>query len=444
MISAVRNHLRSRILPYLQAPLSTTTTTSSAPLLFSNMSLSQFLRNNKQAFLEDIKSNQGEGWTIVMGNEAGDLDSCASAIGASYLSAKLDNTRAIALIQTSRADLALRPENILAFEFAHLDPSHTDLLTLDDVTASISLFDLRTSFALVDHNRLLPKFAADGEDRVTAIFDHHENEGKHAKANPKIINTAGSCASIVADYYRSRFPTDEAIPDVASLLLSAIVIDTSGLKTKEDGGKAEDADLIASKFLYPLSRFGSISTTGQASTESKTIPDLSEVLSDAKLAVSHLPGRDLLRRDYKEYEFGSESAGNFARVGLSTVPMGLEDWIERDGATKFWADQAQWVKERGLTFSATLTTFRSKKKQKHKREMLVVFSSVKDGAVADAPTGLEKKLYGGIESNEELDAEQMDLEGIEGRRARAWEQKNKKATRKQVAPAIKAIVEGGW
>lgn len=446
MISAVRNHLRSRILPYLQAPLPSTTTTAASVSTASalNMTtLSEFLKSNRQSFLADINSNQGEGWTIVMGNEAGDLDSCASAISASYLSTKLDNIPTIALIQTFRADFALRPENLLAFEFAHLDPSHNDLLTLDDLTSAIPLSKLRTSFALVDHNSLLSKFVTDGEDRVTAIFDHHEDEKRHLGAKPRIINTAGSCSSIVADYYRSRFSPDAAALDLASLMLSAIVIDTSGLKEKEDGGKADETDIEASKFLYPISTFGFISATGQASTESKTIPDLTELLSQAKLSVSHLSGRDLLRRDYKKYEFGSESTGNFTRVGLSTVPMGLDDWIERDGATKFWSDQAQWIKEEGLTFSGILTTFRTKNTRKHKREMLVVFPSP-DGVVPDAPTGLEKKLYDGIESNETLDAEQRDLKGIEGRRARAWKQKNKKATRKQVAPAIKAIIEAGW
>ncbi|QRV84937.1 hypothetical protein RhiJN_12953 [Ceratobasidium sp. AG-Ba] len=401
--------------------------------------LSAFLLNNKQAFIADLKSNQGKGWTIVMGNEAG-----GNAIAMSYLSTKLDNTHTVALIQASRADLVLRKENILAFEFAHLDPGHNDLLTLDDITASAPLLNLRTSFALVDHNRLLSKFAADGEDRVTAIFDHHEDERMHLSANPRFITVTGSCASIIVEYYRSRFPLDEAISDVASLLLSAIVTDTSGLKAKKDGGKAEDADLIASSFLYPLSRFGSISTAGKASAESKSIPDLTEVLLKAKRAVSHLSGRDLLRRDYKEYEFGSESTGKFTRVGLSTVPMGLEDWIERDGAKGFWADQTQWINERGLTFSGVLTTFRTKKNQKHKREMLVVFPSTKEETAEDTLAGLEKKLYDSIEANKELDAERMKLEGIKKRRARAWKQKNKKATRKQVAPAIKAIIEGGW
>ncbi|QRV98972.1 hypothetical protein RhiJN_26991 [Ceratobasidium sp. AG-Ba] len=400
--------------------------------------LSTFLINNKQAFLADLKSKQGKGWTIVMGNEAG-----GNAIAISYLSTKIDNTHTIALIQTSRADLVLRPENVLAFKFAHLDPSHNDLLTLDDITTSTPLLSLHTSFALVDHNRLLPRFAADEEDRVTAIFDHHEDERMHLSAKPRIITTTGSCASTIVDYYRSWFALDEAISDIASLLLCAIVTDTSGLKAKKDGGKAEDTDLIASKFLYPLSRFGSISPTGKASTESKTIPDLTEVLLFAKRGVSHLSGRDLLRRDYKEYEFGSESTREYTRVGLSTVPMGLEDWIERDGAKGFWVDQAQWIDERGLTFLGVLTTFRTKK-QKHKREILFVFPSAKEEAVKDTLTRLEKKLYDSIEANKVLDAERMKLEGIKKRRARAWKQKNKKATRKQVAPAIKAIIEGDW
>ncbi|KAG8714049.1 Exopolyphosphatase [Ceratobasidium sp. 394] len=441
MISAVRNHLRAKILPYLRAPFTSTTTATASS--YNMSTLSAFLLNNKQLFLADVSSNQGEGWTIVMGNEAGDLDSCASAIAHSYLSTTLDNTRTIALIQTPRADLALRPENLLAFELAHLDPNHNDLLTLDDIISSTPLSNLRTSFALVDHNRLLPKFITEGADRVTAIFDHHEDEKQHTNANPRIISTTGSCASIVGRHFQTRFPSNEAITDVASLLLSAILIDTNGLKKKEDGGKADATDLASSKSLYPLSRFGTISTTDQTSTESKTIPDLTEILSQAKLAVSHLSGRDLLRRDYKEYDFGSPTTGNFTRVGLSTVPMSLDDWIGRDGSAKFWSDQAQWISERSLTFSGVLTTFRTKKKQKHKREMLAVFPSA-EGTVADTPTGLEKKLYESIEANEVLDAQRRDLEGIEGRRARAWEQKNKKATRKQVAPAIKAIIEGGW
>jgi exopolyphosphatase len=276
---------------------------------------------------------------------------------------------------------------------------------------------------------------------VTAILDHHDDDGKHKGASPRIIKPTGSCASLVADYFRSRFPPpSDAVLDVASLLVTAIVIDTSGLKKD---GKAKPVDYSAYEFLYPLSRFGTISATSAESTaERKTTSEINDVLTTAKQAVTEMSGRDLLRRDYKEYEFGSIANGNFTRVGLSTVPMGLDDWIERGDPAAFWAEQTQWIAERNLTFSGVLATFRTKHKQKHKREMLLVFPSAPGEGVADAPSGLEKKMYDSIEANEELDVERRDLPGIEGRRARAWEQKNKNATRKTIAPAIKAIIEG--
>ncbi|CAE6488865.1 unnamed protein product [Rhizoctonia solani] len=406
--------------------------------------LSTFLLNNKKAFLDDLISNQGEGWTIVMGNEAGDLDSCASALAHSYLSTILDHKRIIALIQTPRADLSLRAENLLAFNYAHLDKNNTDLLTIDDITVATKLEDLRSSYALVDHNKLLPKFLAKegplaSAERVTSIFDHHDDERVHLDANPRIIHPAGSCASIVADYFKPRLPPSpvpsDAITDAYSLLLSAIMIDTGGLK---DNGKTTEYDTIAADYLYPHTQFGAPSVAGGENKDRMTMSELANVLVDKKRDVSELSGHDLLRRDYKEFEWNN-SQGALVRVGLSTVPMGLKHWIERDGKNKFWAAQDAWIKERKLDVSGVLTTFRTRTKNKHKREMLLVFPQTEQ--VADAPTGLELKLYTGIESNAELGAEPKDIPGIEGRRARAWEQTEKQATRKQIAPAFKAIIE---
>ncbi|KAJ1301146.1 hypothetical protein OPQ81_003558 [Rhizoctonia solani] len=453
MTSTIRIHLSSKILPYLKAPFASASATtplvsSTGPtsILLSNMStLSTFFANNKKAFLDELSSNKGEGWTIVMGNEAGDLDSCASALAHSYFATILDHKRTIALIQTPRADLSLRAENLLAYELAHLDKNGSDLLTIDEITASVQLEDLLTSYALVDHNKLLPKFLAKegplaSTERVTSIFDHHEDERAHLEANPRIIHPAGSCASILTDYFKPRLPPSptlgDAITDVYSLLLSAIMIDTSGLK---DNGKTTEYDTTAADFLYPHTPFGAPSIAGgEPNKERKTMSELASLLVDSKRDVSHLSGHDLLRRDYKEFEWNN-SNGSLVRVGLSTVPMGLKHWIERDGKDKFWAAQDAWIKERNLDVSGVLTTFRTRTKNKHKREMLLVFPQTEQ--VADAPTGLELKLYTGIESNSDLGAEAKDIPGIEGRRARAWEQTQKQATRKQIAPVFKAIIE---
>ncbi|CAE6470174.1 unnamed protein product [Rhizoctonia solani] len=452
MITAVRTHLKSKILPYLKAPFTSASTTplisstATGSVLRGNMSaLSTFLTNNKKAFFEALSSNQGEGWTIVMGNEAGDLDSCASALAYSYLSTTLDHKPTVALIQTPRADLSLRAENLLAYGYAHLDKNNSDLLTIDDITASTKLEDLRSSYALVDHNKLLPKFLAkDGPlastDRVTAIMDHHEDDRAHLDANPRLIYPAGSCASIVTDYFKPRLPPSpapgDAITNVFTLLLSAITIDTSGLK---DNGKTTQSDIDAVNFIYPLTPFGAPTIAGgEPNKDHKPLPELADILVDAKRDVSRLSGHDLLRRDYKEFEW-NDSKGALVRVGLSTVPMGLKHWIERDGKKKFWAAQEAWIKERNLAVSGVLTTFRTRQRNKHKREMLVVLPQIEE--VADAPSGLELKLYTGIEGNSALGAEQKTVPGIEGKRARAWEQTEKQATRKQIAPALKAIIE---
>jgi len=289
---------------------------------------------------------------------------------------------------------------------------------------------------LVDHNRLQSDFISD-TDRVTAIFDHHDDEDYHKQADPRIIRVpTGSCASLIADHFRLRFPPpSDAISDVASLLDSAIVIDTSAL-----GGKATPVDKSAHEFLYPLSHFGTLSaTSAEAAAEAKTISEIKKILNKAREAVTKMPGRDLLRRDFKADEYGSVEKGNFARVGLSTVPMGLDDWIERGEPADFWAEQTQWIAERKLTFSCVLTSFHKHKEKK--REMLLVFPSASGEGVAGEPSGLEKKMYDGIQGPDSgLKVERRDLPGIEGQRARAWEQKEN-VTRKQIAPAIAAIIE---
>ncbi|GAB1520271.1 Exopolyphosphatase [Rhizoctonia solani] len=448
MISGIRTHLKSKILPYLTAPFSSAPTTTplvsltEPEIISANMSaLSKFFANNKKSFLDDLNSTRGEGWTIVMGNPAGDLDSCASALAHSYLSTILDHKRTIALIQTPRSDLKLRPENLLAFEYARLDKDNSDLFTMDDLTSAIKLEELRSSYALVDDNVLSSKFPNDpAADRVNAIFDHHTNAGAHPNANPRIIHPAGSCASIVTNYFQPRFPPSpapgDAITDVSSLLLSAIMIDTSGLK---DNGKTTPHDTTAAEYLYPRTPFGAPTIAGgEPNKEHMSLSDLATLLVDAKRDVANLSGEELLKRDYKPFHW-KNSKGEAVHVGLSTVPMGLKHWIERDGQKKFWEDQEAYIKKEKLDILGVLTTFRTRNKNKHKREMLLVFPQGE--GVADAPTGLELQLYTGIESNPELGAEPKDIPGIENRRARAWEQTQKQATRKQIAPAIQAIIE---
>ena len=45
---------------------------------------SEWAREAKEEFLKDLKNDEAHGWTLVMGNEGGDLDSMVSALAYSY------------------------------------------------------------------------------------------------------------------------------------------------------------------------------------------------------------------------------------------------------------------------------------------------------------------------------------------------------------------------
>ncbi|KAG1908883.1 uncharacterized protein F5891DRAFT_31463 [Suillus fuscotomentosus] len=92
-----------------------------------------------------------------------------------------------------------------------------------------------SQFALVDYDVLDTRHASPTA-RVVAVIDHHEDEGQYkdtSTTNPRIVEPAGSCSSLVTRLYQSS--SNLSIPpEMSTLLLSAILIDTRGLK---DGAK---------------------------------------------------------------------------------------------------------------------------------------------------------------------------------------------------------------
>ncbi|KAG8916317.1 Exopolyphosphatase [Tulasnella sp. 419] len=381
--------------------------------------LSEFLVSNKASFLEDVKNNKGGNWTVVMGNEAGDLDTVASSIAYSYLATSLRNDPTVALIQTPHSDLYLRPENLFAFQIAGLDAEQRDLLCVDDLPTSTTF----PKIALVDHNRLNPAFEGDSV-KVVGVIDHHADEGLYKDANPRDITPVGSCASLVARDFQHLW-TDSPVPqEVATLLLSAIYIDTAGLKP---GDKAVDIDRAAASFLSKHSTLPEQPQIGLIGEEpGLSLATLAKALSSRKKDIDNLSTRDLLRRDYKQWIWGGLS------TGISTVPCGSKDWLDKDA--KFWEGLDAYLDEKKLSILGVLTTFKDKKEKR--REVLFLLRS-------DVPQELETKLWNGLESSEELQLEKKKKVEVEGnRRAKVWNQRNVTATRKQIAPLVQSVLEG--
>lgn len=324
--------------------------------------------------------------------------------------------KTIPLVQTPRDSLHLRPENLLAFSMASLDPDV--LLTSSDIPPPPKLQP--SKWVLVDHNSRLPSC----NGNVVAVLDHHDDEKKHMDADPRVIKPVGSCSSLVATHFTDNWKeSSDHLPSVAMLLLSAILIDTGGLK---QGGKAVPTDYEAARLLVPQT--GLATASSMAGVEGGLPSELDQIsrrLATSKSSVGHLSVKDLLRRDYKQYTISD------LRVGLSTVPVGLKPLVKRDDS-KFWKDIDSWMEDQRLDVLGVLTTYRSKR-GKHRRQLLFV--------VQPGHSDVEEKLFKGIGSDAELRCEERRIAGLGSRRARCWRQNNVKATRKAVAPLVKRLLE---
>jgi exopolyphosphatase len=370
-----------------------------------------------------------------------DLDSLASAVAYAWYATHHLGQPTVPLLQTPRIDLSLRAENLYALELSAIDPAH--LLTGDELPSSSPP---ATKYALLDHNALTGRFAADKNARVVAVVDHHVDERRHLDASPRVVEVpTGSCCSLVARLIQKEWPEGMS-REIARMLLCAILSDTNGLKA---GGKAEDVDREVAPFL--LEKTGLVGTSaGPVGNihDAKEAQELTQILATRKHGVDSLSPRDLLRRDYKDYQFvPAWNAERVVLVGLASVPRGIEAITEgnKNGGRDLAMACIAWLDERGLDALGMLTSWKAEgkegKKRKHRREMIWVVRGEKE---------LKDRLWKGLESNKELELERregeeyvggIEEEGGQAVEIRVYEQRNTQATRKVAAPVVKAIIE---
>lgn len=318
----------------------------------------------------------------------------------------------------------------------------------------------------MDANNLGPRFHDDTlitqkDDVVIGILDHHEDLGLFKNADPRWIQVpTGSCASLVTEhYYPALQKQKKTIPiHLADLLISAIIIDTDNAKPAPKG-KAVETDIAAISHLIPLSSFVSSSSTsmnsattngqsGQGEHSRQVLASWHSTLVQKKYDLTPLQGRDLLRRDYKEYE----SEHKHIRYGLSSVPMALQEWLDRKEIGGKWEniilDMENWGKERNLDIVGVLTSYVQQKKDgttKKRREQLYLVRTRQDQPVStetlySAFKHLEKDdtlAITGLRIGNPVFGSDSQWKG----RVFSYEQTVTQATRKQVAPAMKKAIE---
>ena len=261
------------------------------------------------------KLDGNAGCRIVIGNEAADLDSMASAVMYGFFAAACEPRErfvVVPVINIPRADFILRTEAVYLFGALGIDVAA--LLFIDEVDLSRLHREDRLRPILVDHN-ILAAHQAGFADAVTAIIDHHDDAGLYRQAKPRTIEPVGSAATLVAEAILRSQPklVDEG---TATLLLGTILIDTVNLNPDAGRVTAKDRDIAARL----------------AATAGGDPDALFAKLQFEKFNVAVLGTGDLLRKDYKEWEAGS------VRYGIGTVLTSLEDWIAKDPDIDYGCD----------------------------------------------------------------------------------------------------------
>ena len=284
---------------------------------------------------------------VVMGNEAADLDSMASAVLYGFLKSKVDQDPShlyLPFAPIPKEDFKLRTEAVYLFKEAGV--GQESLAFQGEIDLQRLQSEGRLALILMDHNKLGKDFAA-YEGVVEEIIDHHKDEGAYPQARVRKIEPVGSTCTLVTEEY-FQLALQLLSRREALLLLGTILLDTVNLDPK--AGRVTPKDTEVAGKLKPL-----------IDLEPNT---LFETLQREKFNVDALQTADLLRKDYKEYTVGK------VRYGMSTVLISLESWQKKDPHLQ--QELEQYRNHRNLNLLLVMIAYTEPKFQ---RELVVVAES---------------------------------------------------------------------
>lgn len=405
---------------------------------------SEWSRATKKQFLIDWQAGNASEWTIVQGNEGGDLDSMTAALTWAYhLGHSTENSshpiKAIALLQTPSHALDLRPENKLALDNSQMTPGHEDLLTMDELPEDPETLSRKLKgIVLVDHGVPLRKWS---HANILSIIDHHKDRGTAPNAEPRIFEVAASCTTLVARLMLDeleKLPEEYHMPhELLELVLSAIAIDSGGLSSS----KTTKADVHTSKRILARSNW-------REQSLDNVMAKLDRQLSKAQKDIANLGLRDLLRRDWKGDLIDTPSPRTpTVSLGFASIPFSLDEQIVKtDFAELFdwFAVHAAWTAEAGVDISICLHKYKRHYKDGAKEKIREVVLTVRDDVRIDQEQA--DSLFHVVK-----EALEHNHEGIElvpwhraaelGKRQMVWTHTSG-AGRKMIRPIVEEAVMG--
>jgi len=398
--------------------------------MFARMSgatLSSFLQKAKQSLAHSLESRGPHHASFVIGNQSADLDSICSALVYGYIQSRtpsaLKTDRIIIPITNIPAEeTKLRPELTALLKHADLTPS--DLISLDDLgDFSASLPPGKTDWTLVDHNVLLGELGEVYAESVVGVIDHHDSEGTiRSDAEPNIIESAGSCASLVTEYCRSAWDalsenTAKLDAQLAYLALGPILIDTVNLQATD---KITSTDLSALQYLE--AKILHIHKDYNRETFFRK-------LDTAKSDLNSLSLEEILRKDYKSWD---ESGLN---LGISSAVRSMDYLISKSQTSDFIEELLSFAKKREVDLYAIMTAHNEG--EDFAREILLI--AMASGKPQDAAEKFSSS------NSETLRLEAIPNADVDGSKAvwfRLWTQKDTNSSRKQVAPMLREAMKG--
>lgn len=374
----------------------------------SSLTLRSFLFKLKQLPL-------GSRLKLVTGNESADFDSVTSALSYSFYQYVKNETIIYPLINIPRADLALRKDILNTLEDEY--KVTTDMLFFLEDLRQWRQEKIEIDAILVDHNQLVNESGELIND-VRGVIDHHEDLKLHLDANPRIVETCGSCSSLVFKYWYEQIGSLDKMTEMIYLLRGAVMLDTANFKHKMEPTDIE---------MWQIYAKASPMTEEEAEQYFKHLKKL-------KKDIKGLPLRDVFRKDYKQFEMTTTSHGSI-KVGIASLVKSI-NWIYKhyegpDNVRKVCQDFIQEFDIDAIMLMASYS-----KKDTFKRQMVIV-PSERLAAMEIIPQTIQS--ISGTLQLQPLESEEVRTTHVDPTAPPLYEfdQLNTHASRKLMVPVLK-------